>query len=106
MCQFCLPFYLLNPSDLGQDGFMSKDWIAIVSLWVLVALGALLVTLNFNQGDAIRSFGVLAASSLGLVALVHLFSSHTNGIVWRLIYVAGGAWAILGLAGLYILLTP
>lgn len=85
---------------------MSKDWIAIVAVWALVALGAILVILNFNQGDAIRSFGVLAAGSLALVALVHLFSSHTQGIVWRLIYVAGGSYAILALAGLYILLIP
>jgi hypothetical protein len=85
---------------------MNKDWLAIGLIWALVAVGAVLVILNFSQGDAIRSFGVLAAGSIGLVALVHLFSSHSKGIVRRLIYVSGGSYAILALAGLYILLTP
>jgi len=85
---------------------MSKDWLAIASVWVIVALGAVLSILYLNQQDAIRSFGVLAAGSIALVSLVHLFSSHTNGIVWRLIYAAGGSWAILGLAGLYTLVRP
>lgn len=91
---------------LRHDGFMNKDWLAIGLIWALVAVGAVLVILNFSQGDAIRSFGVLAAGSIGLVALVHLFSSHSKGIVRRLIYVSGGSYAILALAGLYILLTP
>ncbi len=85
---------------------MGKDWIAIASIWVLVAIGAVLATLNFNSGDAIRSFGVMGAGSLALVSLVSLFSSHSKGIVSRLIFTAGGSWAILGLAGLYILLNP
>ena len=85
---------------------MRKDWIAIVLVWVMVALGAALAMLYLNQDDAIRSFGVLAAGSIALVSLVHLFSSHSQGIVWRLVYAAGGSWAILGLAGLYILLKP
>ena len=91
---------------MGHDGFMRKDWIAIVLVWVMVALGAVLAMLYLNQEDAIRSFGVLAAGSIALVSLVHLFSSHSQGIVWRLVYAAGGSWAILGLAGLYILLKP
>jgi hypothetical protein len=81
---------------------MRKDWLAIVSVWVLVAFGAVLAIIFLNQQDAIRSFGVLAA----LVSLVHLFSSHSSGIIWRLIYAAGGAWAILGLAGLFTLFRP
>ncbi|MSY63201.1 MAG: hypothetical protein F2662_03555 [Actinobacteria bacterium] len=71
---------------------------------MLVAIGAVLVILNLEQGEAIRSFGVLAAGSLALVSLVHLFSSHSEGIVRRLIFAAGGAYAILAVAGLYILL--
>jgi hypothetical protein len=59
-----------------------------------------------EQGEAIRSFGVLAAGSIALVSLVHLVTSHTEGIVERLIYVAGGTYAILALAGVYILLKP
>jgi hypothetical protein len=86
--------------------FVKKDWIPIVSLWVLVALAAILVILNFESGDAIRSFGVIAAGSIAMVSLVHLFTSHTEGIVERLIYVAGGSYAILALAGVYILLKP
>jgi hypothetical protein len=85
---------------------MRKDWIAIVMVWVMVALGAVLAMVYLNPEDAIRSFGVLAAGSIALVSLVNLFSSHSQGIVWRLIYAAGGSWAILGLAGLYILLKP
>jgi hypothetical protein len=86
--------------------FMRKAWLPIVSLWVLVALGAVIVILTMEQGEAIRSFGVLAAGSIALVSLVHLVTSHTEGIVERLIYVAGGTYAILALAGVYILLKP
>ena len=91
---------------LGHDGFMNKDWLAIGLIWALVAIGAVLVILNFSQGDAIRSFGVFAAGSIAIVSMIHLFSSHTKGIVRRLIYVSGGTYAILALAGLYILLRP
>jgi hypothetical protein len=84
--------------------FMRKDWLSIASVWLLVAVGAVLVILNLEQGEAIRSFGVLAAGSIALVSLVHLFSSHSEGIVRRLIFSAGGAYAILAVAGLYILL--
>lgn len=87
-------------------GFMKKAWIPIVSLWALAAVGALIVILTLEAGEAIRSFGVLAAGCLALVSLFHLFTSHTEGIVERLIYVAGGTYAILGLAGIYILLKP
>ena len=84
--------------------FMRKEWLSIASVWLLVAVGVLYVIMNLEQGDAIRSFGVLAAGSLALVSLVHLFSSHSEGIVQRLIFAAGGAYAILAVAGLYILL--
>jgi hypothetical protein len=84
--------------------FMRKEWLSIASVWLLVAIGAVLVILNLEQGEAIRSFGVLAAGSLALVSMVHLFSSHSEGIVRRLIFSAGGAYAILAIAGLYILL--
>jgi len=84
--------------------FMRKEWLSIASVWLLVAIGAILVIFNLEQGEAIRSFGVLAAGSLALVSLVHLFSSHSEGIVRRLIFAAGGAYAILAVAGLYILL--
>jgi len=83
---------------------MRKEWLSIASVWLLVAIGAILVIFNLEQGEAIRSFGVLAAGSLALVSLVHLFSSHSEGIVRRLIFAAGGAYAILAVAGLYILL--
>jgi hypothetical protein len=86
--------------------FMRKAWLPIVSIWVLVAVGAVIVVLTMNDGEAIRGFGVLAAGAIALVSLVHLVTSHTEGIVERLIYVAGGAYAILALAGVYVLLKP
>jgi hypothetical protein len=85
---------------------VKNAWMPIVSVWLLVAIGAVVVILTLEQDDAIRSFGVLAAGALALVSLVHLVSSHTKGIVERLIYVAGGTYAILALAGIYILLKP
>lgn len=85
---------------------VKNAWIPIVSVWLLVAIGAVVVILTLEQDEAIRSFGVLAAGALALVSLVHLVSSHTKGIVERLIYVAGGSYAILALAGIYILLKP
>lgn len=86
--------------------FMKNAWLPIVSLWVVVAIGAILAILTLDQHQAIRSFGVLAAGALALVSLVHLFTSHTEGIVEKLVYVAGGTYAILALAGFYILLKP
>jgi hypothetical protein len=86
--------------------FMKNAWLPIVSLWVLVAVGAVLVILTMDTGEAIKGFGVLAAGALAMVSLVHLVTSHTEGIVERLIYVAGGTYAILAIAGIYILLKP
>jgi hypothetical protein len=86
--------------------FMKKAWVPIASIWALVAVGAVIVVLTMDQGDAIRSFGVIAAGALAVVSLFHLVTSHTDGIVERLIYVAGGTYAILALAGVYILLKP
>jgi hypothetical protein len=60
----------------------------------------------FDKNDAIKAFGVLAAGAIALVSLVNLLTSHAEGIVARLILTAGGAYAILAVAGLYILLTP
>ena len=84
--------------------FMKKAWIPIASVWALVAVGAVIVVLTMDQGEAIRGSGVLAAGALAIVSLFHLVTSHTGGRVERLIYVAGGTYAILALAGFYILL--
>jgi len=75
-----------------------------VAVWVLVGAGALVASLTFEPGYAIRSLGVLAAASLALVSVVSLLTSKSEGIVRRQIYTAGGAYAILGVAGLYLLL--
>lgn len=75
-----------------------------MAVWVLVGAGALVASLTFEPGYAIRSLGVLAAASLALVSVVSLLTSKSEGIVRRQIYTAGGAYAILGVAGLYLLL--
>jgi len=75
-----------------------------VAVWVLIGAGALVASLTFEPGYAIRSLGVLAAASLALVSVVSLLTSKSEGIVRRQIYTAGGAYAILGVAGLYLLL--
>jgi len=86
-------------------GFVKKDWLYIALVWVLVSVGAVLAIAVLENNDAIRAFGVLAAGGIALVSLINLFTSHSEGIVTRLIYTAGGSYAILAVAGLYILLT-
>ena len=87
-------------------GFVKKDWLYISLVWGLVSMGAVLAILVLDKNDAIRAFGVLAAGAIALVSLANLFTSHAEGIVRRLIFTAGGAYAILAVAGLYIFLTP
>jgi hypothetical protein len=87
-------------------GFVKKDWLYAALVWTLVGVGAVLAITIFSKNDAIKAFGVLAAGAIALVSLVNLLTSHAEGIVSRLILTAGGAYAILAVAGLYILLTP
>lgn len=84
---------------------MKKDWLYALAIWTLVSIGAVLAIVLLDKSDAIRAFGVLAAGGLAMVSLGHLLTSHTEGIVRRLIFTAGGSYAILAVAGLYILLT-
>jgi predicted membrane channel-forming protein YqfA (hemolysin III family) len=87
-------------------GFVKKDWLYISLVWAIVSVGAVLAITVLDKNDAIRAFGVLAAGALALVSLVNLFTSHAEGIVTRLILTAGGSYAILAVAGLYIFITP
>jgi hypothetical protein len=87
-------------------GSVKKDWLYSALVWALVGVGAVLAITTFDKNDAIKAFGVLAAGAIALVSLVNLLTSHAEGIVARLILTAGGAYAILAVAGLYILLTP
>ena len=76
---------------------VSRQWIQIVAIWVLVLIGAIL-TLVFLTGDArYTAFGAIAASSIALVSLEHLISSKSKDTVRQQVYVSAGTLLILGL---------
>ena len=84
---------------------MKSDWIQIAVIWALVAVGAVLAIGFLDDHNVTKGFGILLAGALSLVAMIHLFTANHDGIVRRLIFVAGGSWAILAVAGLYILVA-
>ncbi len=84
---------------------MKSDWIQIAVIWALVAIGAVLAIAFLDDHNVTKGFGILLAGALSLVAMIHLFKANHEGIVRRLIFVAGGSWAILAVAGLYILVA-
>lgn len=77
---------------------MSKQWLQIVAIWVLVALGAIL-TLMFVEGDyRFLSFAAIAGGAIALVSLEHLISAKAKDTVRQQSYVSAGSVAILAIA--------
>ena len=82
---------------------MKSGWIEIISIWVLVAISTLIVTLNTSGDAALASFGAILAGSIALVSLIHLFLTGYEGFVKKLVYVAGGSYLMLAVASLYVI---
>jgi hypothetical protein len=77
---------------------VKQNWFEIISIWVLVAIGATLALLMFPSSDIYGALAVLLAGSLALVSLVQLFRAQPAGFVRRLVYVGGGSYLILAIA--------
>lgn len=82
---------------------MKSGWIEIVSIWVLVAVSTVIVTLNASGDAALASFGAILAGSIALVSMIHLFIAGYEGFVKKLVYVAGGSYLMLAIASLYVI---
>jgi hypothetical protein len=84
---------------------MSKQWLQIVAIWILVAVGAIL-TLVLVEGDyRFLAFSSIAAGAIALVSLEHLISAKAKDTVRQQSYVSAGSIAILGLASLAALVS-
>lgn len=78
---------------------MSKQWVEIVGIWVLVTLATVLLMFTNGSGrDVLAEFGAILAGSIATVSLIQLFSGSHDGFVRRLIYVSGGSFLILAAA--------
>ena len=82
---------------------MKSGWIEIISIWLLVAVSTLIVTLNTSGDAALASFGAILAGSIALVSMIHLFLAGHEGFVKKLVYVAGGSYLMLAVASLYVI---
>ncbi len=77
---------------------MRQNWFEIISIWVLVAFGAVLCTIALDGDQLLGAYAVLLAGSLAMVSLIQLFRAQPAGFVRRLVYVAGGSYFILVVA--------
>lgn len=82
---------------------VKSGWIEVISIWVLVLVATLLVTLTSKGDMALAMFGAILAGSIALVSLIHLFLAEYKGFVKKLVFVAGGSYLMLALASLYVL---
>jgi hypothetical protein len=82
---------------------MTKHWGQIISIWVIVAVLAVWAILSQSQSTAPAWFGTILAGSVALVSLYHLFRAKPEGIVRKIVYVAGGSYLILAIATVYVL---
>lgn len=87
-----------------QDVTMRSGWIEIVSIWVLVAVATVLVTLNSDDEIARAGYGAILAVAVALVSMIHLFLSDYVGFVKKLVYVSGGSFLMLAIASIYLFL--
>ena len=79
---------------------MKQNWFEIISIWVLVVVGAVIAYLNLQGAALLGAFAILLAGSLALVSMLQLFRAQPAGFVRRLIFVGGGSYLILVLATL------
>ena len=87
-----------------QDVTMRSGWIEIVSIWVLVAVATVLVTLNSEDEIARAGYGAILAVAVALVSMIHFFLRDYVGFVKKLVYVSGGSFLMLAIASIYLFL--
>ncbi|MEY3029604.1 MAG: hypothetical protein RL198_1001 [Actinomycetota bacterium] len=84
---------------------MSKQWLQIVAIWILVAVGAVLTLLMIEGDYRFLSFSAIAAGAIALVSLEHLISAKAKDTVRQQSYVSAGSVAILAVASLVALVS-
>lgn len=82
---------------------MKRAWAQIISIWTLVAVMTLVVTIGSEPDQALAWYGAILAGSIASVCFIHLVKASATGIVTELIYVAGGSYLMLATASLYLL---
>lgn len=83
---------------------MKQGWIEIITIWVVVAVATVLITV-FDPDMALVWAGAILAGSIATVSLIHLFKEEADGFVRKSVYVAGGSFLMLSIASVYLLLT-
>jgi hypothetical protein len=83
---------------------MKQGWIEIITIWVVVAVATVLITV-FDPEMALVWAGAILAGSIATVSLIHLFKEESDGFVRKSVYVAGGSFLMLSIASVYLLLT-
>jgi hypothetical protein len=83
---------------------MKQGWIEIITIWVVVAIATVLITV-FDPEMALVWAGAILAGSIATVSLIHLFKEEADGFVRKSVYVAGGSFLMLSIASIYLLLT-
>jgi hypothetical protein len=83
---------------------MKQGWIEIITIWVVVAVATVLITV-FDPEMALVWAGAILAGSIATVSLIHLFKEEADGFVRKSVYVAGGSFLMLSIASVYLLLT-
>jgi hypothetical protein len=83
---------------------VSKSWIRVVAIWVVVTVLALAAMQNAESEQAFVWFGAILAGSIASVSIFHLIKAAPAGFVRELIYAGGGSYLILALASLFVFL--
>ena len=83
---------------------MSKSWIRVAVIWLVVLGLALAAMQNSHAEQAFVWFGAILAGSIASVSIAHLIKAAPEGFVRELIYVGGGSYLILALASLFVFL--
>jgi hypothetical protein len=83
---------------------VSKSWIRVVVIWMVVLGLALAALQNLHSEQAFIWFGAILAGSIASVSIAHLVKAAPAGFVRELIYVGGGSYLILALASLFVFL--
>jgi len=83
---------------------MSKQWLQIVGIWVLVLFAGLIALLTLEKQEAYLAFAALAGGAIALVSIEHLISAKAKDTVRQQVYVSAGSFAILSVMTLWLLL--
>ncbi len=83
---------------------MSKSWIRVIAIWIVVTVLALAAIQSHESEQAFVWFGAILAGSIASVSIAHLIKAAPAGFVRELIYAGGGSYLILALASLFVFL--